>query len=153
MLICNLRNIMTQVNLNKNMKLAINFLMNENLEKCDPGRISIDADNVYVRVIDCETIHFEDAKFEAHNKYIDIHYVTFEKEIIWCVDREKIHQTDQYDGEKDIMHGIPKNPEDVSKVVLLRGDLAILYPSDAHAPKGLEAPSKLIRKIVIKVAI
>jgi biofilm protein TabA len=153
MLISNLKNVMTQVNLNTNIKLGIDFLMNMNLAKCDPGRISIDGDNVFVRVIDCETIPFEDAKFEAHNKYIDIHYVSFEREIIWCLDRERIHQTDQYDIEKDVLHGIPKKPEDVSKLVLSRGDLAILYPSDVHAPKGLEGPSKMIRKIVIKVAI
>ena len=135
------------------MKLAIDFLINENFEKCNPGRIPIDGDNVYVRVIECETIPFKDAKFEAHNKYIDIHYAAFNKEIIWCIDREKISPTDEYNGEKDVLHGIPKNLEDVSSVVLSRGDLAILYPSDVHAPRGLEGPSKLIRKIVIKVAL
>lgn len=153
MIICNLKNFTKEINNDAKMKKAAEFLLNEDLEKLTPGRISIDSDNIYVKIMNYETIPFEQVRFEAHNKYIDIHYVIIEKEIIWCVDRDKINPVGQYNIEKDVIHGAPKNPEDISKIVLSSGDLAVTYPSDAHAPKGMVVSSRLIKKIVIKVIV
>jgi biofilm protein TabA len=153
MLICNLEYLMEQVHEDTRMNLAVNFLINEDLGKLSPGRIAIEGDNVYVRIMEYETIPFEEVKFEAHKKYLDIHYVVSGKEAIWCTDTENIIQTDAYNSEKDVFHGLPKYPDELSKIVLSNGELAITYPSDAHAPKGLVGSSTMIKKIVVKVAI
>ncbi len=64
-----------------------------------------------------------------------------------------MEQTDSYNLEKDVFHGIAKNPEDLSKVVLSCGDLGIMYPTDAHAPKGIAGHSMIVHKIVVKVGL
>ncbi len=153
MLICNMKNLKEQVKSDTRMEKAVNFLLNEDLGKLTPGRIPIDGENVYVKVMDYETIPFEELKYEAHKKYIDIHYVISGKEAIWCVDTAKMEQTDSYNLEKDVFHGIAKNPEDLSKVVLSCGDLGIMYPTDAHAPKGIAGHSMIVHKIVVKVGL
>jgi biofilm protein TabA len=152
MIVCNLKNLVQQVKDDTRMQKAVEFLMKEDLEKLPAGRINIDGDDVYVRVMDYQTIPFEEVKFEAHKKYIDIHYVVAGKEAIWCVDTDNMMPTDEYNPEKDVFHGLPEKIEEISRVILSKGDLAILYPSDAHAPKGMVGSTITLKKIVIKVA-
>ena len=54
---------------------AFTFLKNSDLSKLEIKRYDIDGDNLYAPVSEYLTKNEEDAKFEAHQKYIDIQYV------------------------------------------------------------------------------
>ena len=153
MLICNRSHLMEQIQLNDKMQKAVDFLMQEKLEDLPAGRIEIDGRLVYVLVQDLQTIPQEQAKFEAHQKYIDIHYVAEGKEDIAVIDTDKLTETDAYSPLKDVFHGKPAPAQEVSHIVLSKGELAILYPSDAHAPTLMVGAPAHLKKIVIKVAL
>jgi biofilm protein TabA len=107
MLICKIGHLAEQIKINDNMQKVIEFMNRNDLGKLPLGRIDNDSDNVYVRIMEYSTIPFEELKFEAHKKYIDIHYVATGKEAIGCIDTEKLAVTDDYNSQKDVIHGRP----------------------------------------------
>ena len=139
--------------MNDKLEKAFEFLKHNDLEKLPLGRIDIDGDKVYAKIMEYDTIPFEELKFEAHKKYVDIHYITAGKEAIGCVDIDKLIKRDEYNIQKDVFFGRPDPYTDTTWIILSEGELAILYPSDAHAPKGMVGSPTLLKKIVIKVAI
>ena len=54
---------------------AFTFLKNSDLSKLEIKRYYIDGDNLYAPVSEYLTKNEEDARFEVHQKYIDIQYV------------------------------------------------------------------------------
>ena len=54
---------------------AFAFLRDNDLEKLELKRYDLDGNNLYVTISEYNTKNPEDAKFEAHKKYIDIQYV------------------------------------------------------------------------------
>lgn len=153
MIICNRSNMMQQINPDARMQKALDFLMQDHLQNIPAGRVEIDGEAVYVRVLELQTIPPEQGKFEAHQKYIDIHYVAEGKEDIAVIDTAKLVETDEYNPLKDVFHGKPAAAEEVSHLVLTQGELAVLYPSDAHAPTLMVGAPAHLKKIVVKVAV
>jgi len=57
-----------------------------------------------------------------------------------------------YDEVKDVYLGrVP--PGEMTSVRLSAGQLAVLYPTDAHAPRIAAGEPGTVKKIVIKVAV
>lgn len=153
MLICKIDQLAQQVKMNEKMRKAIDFLIKTDLKKLPVGRTDIDGEEVYAKVFEYETIPWEDVKFEAHEKYIDLQYVISGKEAMGYIDTRKLKKTDEYNPQKDVVHGTPTPAKNVSWTILAEDELAVCYPIDAHAPKGIvEAPEK-IKKIIIKIAV
>jgi biofilm protein TabA len=153
MLVCKLNHLAEQVKESDKMQKAVAFLNQKDLERIPSGRVDIDGDEVYARIMEYQTLPYEELKYEAHKKYIDIHYVTAGAEAIGCIDTTELVDTDEYNPEKDIYFGRPRQSAEVSWVILPQGSLAVFYPSDAHAPKGLVGNSSVIKKVVIKIAV
>jgi hypothetical protein len=61
---------------------AFNFLKSNDLPGLEIKRYDIDGDNLFAPVSEYMTKNEEDAKYEAHQKYIDIQYVVSGKELI-----------------------------------------------------------------------
>ncbi|MDD5371020.1 MAG: YhcH/YjgK/YiaL family protein [Anaerolineaceae bacterium] len=153
MLVCQINDADKQLKIDEKMQKAVEFLRREDLDRLPIGRINLVDDRVYVRVMEYETVPFEALKFEAHRKYIDIHYVVSGQEAIWCLPTQKFASTDAYNVEKDVIHGEPRRVEELSKVVLVPGDMVVCYPEDAHAPKGMVGnATEPLKKIVVKIA-
>ncbi len=89
-----------------------------------------------------------DCVYEAHRKYIDLHYIVEGSELIRTADPDFLEPLGAYDPEKDIRFF---SGSAFGSYVLNSGDFMVCYPSDAHkvaiAPKE---PSE-IRKIVVKI--
>jgi biofilm protein TabA len=151
MLTCNVKNLQEQIRENEGFQRAIDFLSQIDIDNISLGKIDLDGENVYVRIMEYKTLPFEEVEFEAHKKYIDIHYVINGEEAIWVIDSEKLIEVDEYDSEEDIYCGKPNSTDMVSKIILSKGDLAVFYPSDAHAPKGIVVYSTKVKKMVIKI--
>ena len=131
---------------------AYRFLLDSRGRTLNEGRIDIDGDRVYALVQSYETLAGGEPKFEAHRRYVDIQYIAGGEEIMGWTPLEKMKTTREYDPAKDVVLGTAAQ-SDMTPVRLFAGELAVFYPSDAHAPKqAVEKPSR-VHKIVVKVAL
>jgi biofilm protein TabA len=141
-----------QIALTPSIRKAIEFLRKARGQELADGRVEIDGDTVYALVQSYETIAGSEAVFEAHRRYVDIQYIVSGDELIGWALLERLSVTTPYDEGKDICFGsVP--PGDITRVRLGAGQLAVLYPTDAHAPKLAVQKTVPVKKIVVKVAV
>jgi YhcH/YjgK/YiaL family protein len=130
---------------------AFNFLKSNDLSRLEIKRYDIDGDNLYAPVSEYLTKNEEDARYEAHQKYIDIQYVISGKEQIGVAPMtRKKDLLEPYDAVKDI---------EFLTVTQGKNNLAlpdrffIFFPEDAHRPGLKDGENSAVRKIVVKVKI
>ncbi len=111
------------------------------------------SDNIYANLEEYSTKSLSDAKFETHDKYIDIQLLLLGKEKIAITKRECLKVSEPYDTNKDITF----YSDDVSKypyITLDGANFALIFPHEAHAPQiCVEEPSQKVRKVVVKIKI
>jgi biofilm protein TabA len=129
---------------------AFEYLKSIDLEKIEAGKYSIDGDQLsaIVSVKPGKTVEESIAKFECHNKHIDIQICIKGKEHIgWKARQDCVEQRGEYNSEKDVLFF-----DDVPDMYFQLTDkqFAIFFPEDVHAPMiGKEE----IKKLVVKVRI
>jgi YhcH/YjgK/YiaL family protein len=130
---------------------AFTFLKSNNLPELEIKRHDIDGDNLYAPVTDYLTKNEEDAKFEAHQKYIDIQYVIsgVEQMSVAPMAMKKDIIT-PYDPAKDIEFMTVKESKNY-KATPER--FFIFFPSDIHRPGVKAGNNSQVRKIVVKVKV
>lgn len=88
------------------------------------------------------------AKFECHNKNIDIQFcISGNEQIGWKPRAKCVTPNGEYSDEKDVQF---YNDEPDMFFSLTAGQFVILFPEDVHAPM---IGDDLIKKLVIKVKI
>lgn len=118
-------------------------------ENTEAGKYVVEEGTYFYMVQEYEAKLVENAKFEMHEKFIDIQYI-----IEGC---EEI----RYDKPERLKPGIEPKDDNVfftmetdtyDTTVLSAGDFAIIFPGEAHAP-GIRhsEEGKNIRKIVFKI--
>ncbi len=151
MIVIDLEHAREQVALTPALQKAIDFLQRVRSLSLADGRVEIDGEQVYALVQSYETRRGE-PKFEAHRKYLDVQYVAAGEEIIGWAFIDRMTADAAYDEAKDVCLGhVP--PAEVTPVRLSAGQLAVLYPTDAHAPKLAAGTPASVKKIVVKVAV
>jgi YhcH/YjgK/YiaL family protein len=153
MIVANLEHLKDQVVLTPNMETAINWLIESGQAEHPAGRAVIDGDNVYAEVQAYDTIAEGEPTFEGHVSYIDIQYVVEGEEIIAWANIDDVTVTTAYDVDKGDFWLGNAPAERVTNIRLKGGQLAVLYPTDAHAPRRAAGASAPVRKLVVKVAI
>lgn len=125
---------------------AFDFLSRPDLATLPTGKYEIDGTRVYALVQEYESKGQDNAKLEAHRRYIDIQYTIDGNEVMgyrhtqdctpddksWDENRDICFFTDQ----PDFWFPVPAN------------SFAIFFPDDAHAPM---AGTGKIRKVVVKI--
>jgi len=107
---------------------------------------------VFALVQRYETMRAEVPTFEYHRKYIDVQFIASGEEVIGWATAESMKITEAYDEKKDICFGTVK--QEMRTLVHLRaGQLMVLWPEDAHAPKLAAGEPSPVMKIVVKVAV
>jgi biofilm protein TabA len=130
---------------------AFLFLKSSNLSKLEIKRHDIDGDNLFALVTDYLTKNEADAKFEAHQKYIDIQYVISGIEQMsvapYALKKDVLNA---YDATKDIEYmTVTKS----SSYKATPENFFIFFPSDIHRPTVKVGENSQVRKIVVKVKI
>ena len=92
--------------LGKNYEKAIDFLLNNDLEKLEAGKYEIDGKEVYASVQEYTTLPWEEAKFETHEHYTDIQYIIKGDEVMG------------YAPKADLTKAMYQSPCAVKKVVV-----------------------------------
>jgi biofilm protein TabA len=132
---------------------AIDFLRSEGWRERPDGSIEIDGTQVYALLQAYETkMPKESVLFEGHRKYIDIQYIIEGEETIYWTPTNHLAVTTAYDETKDIWFS-QSAIGDATPVILLAGQLVVLFPTDAHAPTHAVGAPMHVRKVVIKVAV
>jgi len=117
----------------------------------EPGRYVID-DNNYANVEEYLTKDIDDAKFESHREYIDIQILLNGKERIYYDYVKDLSSFGAYNDKRDIMFF--EDPVKSSDYVTLgRGNFALIFPHEAHAPQIAINASSRVKKVVIKMKI
>lgn len=130
---------------------AFTFLKETNLSNLEIKRYDIDGENVYAMVSDYLSKNEEDARYEAHRKYIDIQYVIDGKELIGNAPLTR---------KKDILVAYDTT-KDVEFMTVTQGtnsratpaNFFIFFPEDAHRPGLKDGENSHVRKIVMKLSI
>ena len=130
---------------------AFTFLKENDLTKLEPKRYDIDGDNLYASVSEYMTKNEEDAKFEAHRKYIDIqHVINGAEQMSITPLSKKMEEIVPYDPAKDVEF---MTVNEASSYEATPDKFFIFFPSDIHRPSVKIGENKNVRKVVVKVKI
>lgn len=129
---------------------AFGYINSTDLDGIEMGKYEIDSDNLKAIFSNKKGVKAEEstAKFECHDKHIDIQLCIHGRETIGWKPRENCRETNGgYNAEKDVQ--LYKDAPDMF-FQLTDGQFAIFFPEDVHAPMIGEDE---IKKLVIKVKI
>ncbi|MDR1525615.1 MAG: YhcH/YjgK/YiaL family protein [Tannerella sp.] len=132
-------------------KKAFDFLNNKNLSELPEGRYELSDEGMYATVSTYETKEPEDARYEAHRKYIDIQYVAEGEEYMEILPLDQMKEKALYDSDKDIIFY-----NTVTKGELRYADKRhyfVFFPEDVHKPCLKIKTQSTVKKIVVKVPI
>ena len=108
----------------------------------------------YAVVSEYVTKAIEDAKFEAHKKFIDVQLILSGREIIGVMPTERMRLgkcIGEYNPEKDVE--LYRECGEYEANLLESGDFLILYPEDAHMP-GVHADGPCeMKKLLLKIPV
>ena len=150
MIVTDVNHIEEQLRMTPELKKAVDFLIRTDLPRLADGRTEIDGDRVFALVQRYETLSHGAPRFEYHRKYIDIQVIVSGVEIICWTDADRLEVAEPYNEGKDICFGTAKT---WTPVRLEAGQLAVFWPSDAHAPKQSAGAPVQVMKIVVKVGV
>ena len=127
---------------------AFAFIKSQNPEKMEAGKYQIEGDALHASVYLKEGVKENEAKFEAHDRYIDIQVCPSGREQLgWKPRKSCVDPTGEYNAEKDVIF---YNDKPETYFELHAGQFAIFFPDDVHAPMIGSGP---IKKLVVKVKI
>ena len=96
----------------------------------------------------------EDAKgnkklFEAHRKYIDIHYIIAGTEQFGYANIATLTPVTEYNAVDDyiLLDG------EVNRITLNKGDFIIVFPEDAHIPAMKYKDGQKVKRAVVKIPV
>lgn len=146
MIIDTLDNAKKYVGLHPLFEKAFQFIEAQHLPTVVPGKFEIEGKDLHASVSLKEGLKKDEAKLEAHDKYIDIQVCPSGRETIGWKPRNKCCNIKvDYNTEKDVTF-FSDQPDTYFE--LHEGQFAIFYPEDVHAPMIGEGP---LKKLVVKV--
>jgi len=143
--------LMEEFRMEQKLARALEIIEELDWETVECGRYDVD-DELYYMVQEYETKYPEQARYEAHEKYVDIQYIVKGIERMEFAETSKLKVTESYNPEKDVK--FLEEPKVIDASIVEEGDYRIFYPEDAHRP-GLcvnNTPAK-VKKILAKILI
>jgi len=133
---------------NPNYQKALEFIKNNDLNSLEVGKHVIDGDNLWVNIQECSLRKASEAKYEVHDKYIDIQIPLNMDEEYGVMPRTMCQNPDgEMDTEKDYL--LFSDPVGATMTVE-KGKMIVFAPDTAHAPLIGEG---IIHKAVFKVKV
>jgi YhcH/YjgK/YiaL family protein len=135
--------------LSEKIKLALEYIKKTDFSLIKEETVEIDGKNIFAMIQKYNTRNTEDAKWEAHRKYIDIQYMVEGAENMGFVLSDYLDIVEEYNEEKDVefLEGLG------DYVQVNEGEFVIFFPDDAHMPGIKIKENEMVQKVVIKVAI
>lgn len=133
---------------NKYYQQALQFIADNDLDGLECGKHIIDGDNIYVNIVDAGLKAPEEARLEAHDKYIDIQVPLSRAESFGVKPRRECTALDGEYSERDDI--IFFKDRDWTTVTVELGQAITFDPDTAHAPLIGEGE---IHKAIFKVRV
>lgn len=149
MIFDSLANASAYLGLSRNLKLAIEFLLDPKNLQLPVGRHDIDGDRVFALVQKYNTKPRSAGFWEAHQRYIDVQVVVSGTELMLYAPIQTLTASAPYDAEKDFAAFEGQGQE----LLVRDGQFAIFFPHDVHMPQLAASEPSPIHKIVLKVAV
>jgi len=131
------------------LESAFEFIESSALNQMATGRHSIDGERIYATIVIDKTRSQETAQFEAHHRYIDLHYLMRGAELIGSAPASTLREVQPYAEEKEA--ALYERPRKYRRLILKPGDFAVFFPGQAHLPGCYVTKSEEIKKVVVKV--
>lgn len=126
---------------------AIDYLLKCGTDGLMPGRNEVDGDEVFINRFHYTTMPQEEAAFEAHEVYADIHLVVEGREYIGVTPLNRLQitkvekESDNIECSGPVETLLPMEP----------GKVLIVFPEDAHMVKIANGVPAHVEKAVVKV--
>lgn len=152
----NIKSIDQQKILMGRLKKGLDYLLNLKPSFIAEGtagyfeKVLIDGDDIFAMHQVYQTKSRRQARFEAHRQYIDLQFIWKGEELITVAEIKGLVVTEKYNRKKDIGFFEYKPAIDL---LMMPGQLAVLFPTDAHAPCLSTKKKSLVYKTVIKIKI
>ena len=149
MIFGNIKNLHEYDYLPVDIKKCFEYAASNNLLDFVKGSYKIDGNNLFVNIVEYETIDVENRFWEAHKNYLDLHLMLDGKEQI---DVNFIGNMEEKEFvEKDDF--LPLEGDKNGHVILEKDDFLICYPNDAHRTAVKVNNPKKIKKAIFKIII
>jgi len=133
----------------ESLDTAIRHLQTADLGQLVKGRNEVDGDQVFINRFDYQTMPPEQAIWEGHAEYADMHVLLSGHEKIGVTNREALKVIVQkpeedfigYEGGVEVW--LPMTTEDI----------LIVYPEDVHMVKVIDGESTLVEKACYKFKV
>ncbi len=126
---------------------AFSFLRNRDLQQMAPGKYPIIGEQVFASITEAPSKQKEEAKWESHRKYIDLHYIIRGKELIGIADASKATITKPYSFDATNYEADGTFYEAGPDTFFL------LFPNDAHKANIKAEGYDVVKKLVIKIQV
>lgn len=135
--------------LEEKVQRCLEYAKTHNLVEYKPGSYPIEGEDIFVNIVEYETKTPEERFWEAHKKYIDIHYLLRGQEQINLNFIEKMEQKEFV--EKDDF--LPLEGQSAASVILNETDFLVCYPEDGHMTAIKVDKPMTIKKAIFKAAL
>jgi biofilm protein TabA len=125
------------------------FMKNQDLKNLAPGNYPIDDKNAYASITNNPSKTFEDAKWESHQKYIDLQYVIKGEEKIGVAPVSTATVIKPYNPAKDAANYTADGTYYIAKP----SQFFLFFPPDAHRPNIKVDGYDTVKKLVIKIKV
>ena len=143
------KNLYRYLGQSESMDIAIRHILSADLTKLTKGRNEVEGDQVFINRFDYQTMTPEEAIWEDHIQYGDIHVLVSGQEKIGVTNIEALTETvrkvdeDFVGFEGDVEVWFPMTTEDI----------LIVYPEDVHMVKVILGESTLVEKACYKFKV
>ena len=135
--------------LSANLDTAIRYLQTADLSQLQKGRNEIDGSQVFVNRFDYQTMPQENAIWEGHIQYADIHVLVSGHEKIGVSNVDTLTETVRKPEEDFVGFDGPVE----AWCPMTTEDILIVYPEDIHMVKVIDTESTLVEKACFKVKV
>ncbi|WP_158995863.1 YhcH/YjgK/YiaL family protein [Mucilaginibacter sp. L196] len=125
------------------------FMKNQDLKNLAPGKYPIDDKNAYASITHDPSKTLENAKWESHQKYIDLQYVIIGEEKIGVAPVSTATVINPYNPAKDAAN----YTADGTYYLATPSQFFLFFPPDAHRPNIKVDGYDTVKKLVIKIKV
>ncbi len=136
--------------LGERFRKALEFLKEHDVAAMEPGRYDIEGDDVFALVQEYVTKTIDECTLEAHRVYADVNYVAEGFEYLGYAPLERAGvPAVEYDPKTEAAFF----EKECDFILLRKGDIAIVFPEDAHMPQKRALVPATVRKVCVKVRV
>lgn len=128
------------------------FVTQNNCLDLPNGQITIDHEDLFVRVMEYLPKEPRENRFETHRRYADVQYIVKGIELMQIIPSDGLTAVSDHDNAGD--YQFFKGDAFISDLVVREGEFTYFHPGEAHRPSCIYKECRqAVKKLVFKVRI